>query len=265
MAAWVGPAIQAAGSVLGGLLGGRGSSRGQNFQEDAYRETFQWDVDKFTNAIRYRVGDAKAAGVHPLFALGGSVGGGSGAQIPFADSGQATSGSWLQDGLESLGGAADAWLTEQDERRLRADAHREQMLERDMALQLHQAQVHKLEADTARSLAESQYYSSRAKTAATIAAAKPGTPAIAFQPGQQVAPPGQGAPRLANRPTDVGNKASVPMMIEYIRPDGSTAQAINPALGWDEIGQAFGLAQEARDMVSDSFLWWHNLFSGEGK
>lgn len=60
----VGGALIAAGSnILGGLLGSKSESKSLKLQRD-------WNM----NRIRYTVEDARRAGVHPLFALGASVG-----------------------------------------------------------------------------------------------------------------------------------------------------------------------------------------------
>jgi len=62
---WIGPAISAAGSLLGGMLSGKSQREANESNERLQREFAQ-------NGIRWKVEDAKAAGLHPLFALGGS-------------------------------------------------------------------------------------------------------------------------------------------------------------------------------------------------
>lgn len=88
MAAWIGPAITAAGSLLGGILGSKKSDL------PAQRAQAQFD-QQMDHSIRRRVEDAKRAGVHPLFALGASPGASPTATI----SGQSDSGSFLGEGI----------------------------------------------------------------------------------------------------------------------------------------------------------------------
>lgn len=74
---WIGSAIGAAGSLLGGFLGSKSNSKAieeanrlqmQNAEADrALQRQFA------TEGIRWRVADAKAAGLHPLFALGAQL------------------------------------------------------------------------------------------------------------------------------------------------------------------------------------------------
>lgn len=57
--------ISAGSSLIGGLLGRKGQ-KDANAQNEALQREFA------QNGIRWKVADAKAAGLHPLFALGGS-------------------------------------------------------------------------------------------------------------------------------------------------------------------------------------------------
>ena len=66
MAAWIGPAISAGASLLGGILGDRSSRKKQEQDIATQREFAQ-------HGVRWRVSDAQAAGIHPLFALGANV------------------------------------------------------------------------------------------------------------------------------------------------------------------------------------------------
>lgn len=61
--AWVGPAIQAGASLLGGALSNSANKGMTRRQEQLQREFAQ-------HGVRWRVEDAKAAGLHPLYALG---------------------------------------------------------------------------------------------------------------------------------------------------------------------------------------------------
>lgn len=55
--------ISAGSDLLGGLMGSSASKKAAQFNADLQKE-FAW------NGIRWRVEDAKAAGIHPLYALG---------------------------------------------------------------------------------------------------------------------------------------------------------------------------------------------------
>lgn len=59
----IGAAIGAAGSLLGGLFGSSSSKKAMKMQIAAQREFAQ-------HGVRWKVDDAKAAGIHPLAALG---------------------------------------------------------------------------------------------------------------------------------------------------------------------------------------------------
>lgn len=62
---FIGPAISAAGSLLGGVLSRKG-------QGDANDQNAQLQREFAQNGIRWKVEDAKAAGLHPLYAIGGA-------------------------------------------------------------------------------------------------------------------------------------------------------------------------------------------------
>lgn len=59
MAAWIGPAISAGASLLGGLFGQKQQDKNVQLQKEFAQSGIQW-----------RVADAKKAGIHPLYALG---------------------------------------------------------------------------------------------------------------------------------------------------------------------------------------------------
>lgn len=62
----LGGAISAGGSLIGGLLGSEA-------QEDANNSNYYMQKEFAKNGIRWKVEDAKAAGIHPLAALGAQV------------------------------------------------------------------------------------------------------------------------------------------------------------------------------------------------
>lgn len=80
-------------SAIGGLIGGF-------MQRDAMKDQMRFQQEYAQKNIRWKVKDAKAAGVHPLAALGVQPAGGAPVQIPdFSDMGQ------------NIGRAADAVMT----------------------------------------------------------------------------------------------------------------------------------------------------------
>lgn len=58
--------FSAIGSLVGGLFGNKAADKRQN-------EMLQWQEHQNRNQVRFRVEDAKAAGVHPLTALGATL------------------------------------------------------------------------------------------------------------------------------------------------------------------------------------------------
>lgn len=108
----VGGIAGAAGSVVGGLLGQSASAQASAQNYAAQKEFAQ-------NGIRWRVADAKAAGLHPLAALG--------AQTPsYTPSALVGDTSWMGDAAQSLGQgigrAAEAKMTARERARERAVA-----------------------------------------------------------------------------------------------------------------------------------------------
>lgn len=59
MVAWLGPLISAGANIIGGIMG-KNAAKGQMKEQERYAK----------NAIQWKVADAKAAGIHPLYALG---------------------------------------------------------------------------------------------------------------------------------------------------------------------------------------------------
>lgn len=66
MLPWIPAAIGAGASLLGGVIGDKSARRESERNYQAQREFA-------THGIRWKVADAKAAGIHPLYALGAST------------------------------------------------------------------------------------------------------------------------------------------------------------------------------------------------
>lgn len=77
MVAWIGPAIAAGASLAGGLMNKNATEKANAANLAAQREHTDRQVQlqkKFAQeGIRWRVEDAKKAGIHPLYALGAST------------------------------------------------------------------------------------------------------------------------------------------------------------------------------------------------
>ena len=137
----VGGAIGAVGNVVGGIIGNSMSAssaanlNAQNY--DAQKEYAQ-------NGIRWRVADAKAAGLHPLAALGAS-----GASYTPSGVLGGTDTSFLGDAASQLGQGIERAVSAKQQRaeRLRTQAIMDQKLALDM--QTSRAQTDLLDAQTA--------------------------------------------------------------------------------------------------------------------
>lgn len=91
MVAWLGPAISAAGNLIGGIIGNSASDDASDFAAKQFR--FQNLAAK--KSIQWRVKDAREAGVHPIYALGAQA---------FSPSPVSISGSApLADGIAAMG------------------------------------------------------------------------------------------------------------------------------------------------------------------
>ncbi len=102
-----GAAITAGGALLGGMMGGRGPSLGSQLNQfslnrAAQKKTFAFIREREDSYVQRRVADAKAAGIHPLFALGP---GGSTHAPSFTVGGQSPSGSQMGPAIARAAGA----------------------------------------------------------------------------------------------------------------------------------------------------------------
>lgn len=74
---WLAPLIAAAGSLAGAgvsaLSQGANSAAARQTGWDQFNQNYQNQKEFAQHGIRWKVEDAKAAGIHPLFALGGST------------------------------------------------------------------------------------------------------------------------------------------------------------------------------------------------
>lgn len=120
----IGALISAGASLFGSHQSRRDASKARRhqLQLDAQHRRAQ---QKFNETrIQTLVKDAKAAGIHPLAALGSPVAGGFAAPVP---SGQSVSGSGYADGIRELGAGVDEW-----QRRMLAETSEKAGLENEL-------------------------------------------------------------------------------------------------------------------------------------
>lgn len=132
----IAPAIIAGGALIGssiggGLLSASGSKKSQ-------KKNIHWQREQLQKGIQYRVADAKAAGIHPLYALGANI------QSP----------SPIQTGGDELGNAV------QDMGQGIAQITNRYQMPSEKAMQV--ANVRVLESEAKKNDAMAQFYSSQA-------------------------------------------------------------------------------------------------------
>lgn len=138
---WVGGALGAVGSVVGGIVGNSMSSASA---ANLSQQNYERQKEFAQNGIRWRVADAKAAGLHPLVALGAS-----GASYSPSGVIGGTDTSFIADVATNLGQGIERAVSakQQREERLRTQAMMDQKLQLDM--QTSRAQTDLLDAQTA--------------------------------------------------------------------------------------------------------------------
>lgn len=95
--------ITGGSSILGGMLGGGDTGPGKTAQLRSYKlakDQFEYQKTLNKNQIQYKVADAKAAGLHPLYALGSSA---NFSPTSYTPTGQSETGSALGRGIAEAG------------------------------------------------------------------------------------------------------------------------------------------------------------------
>lgn len=69
----IGDLISAGANIIGGLMGSKSADKARAQQEAQFQQNVQLQKDFAQNGIQWKVADAKAAGIHPIFALGGNT------------------------------------------------------------------------------------------------------------------------------------------------------------------------------------------------
>lgn len=154
----------AVGSIAGGLLGNASAAASRDQAAELNKFNYQAQKEFAQNGIRWKVADAKAAGLHPLAALGSST-----AQYsPSAVVGGSDDYSWLGDVGQGIGRAVDAKMTERERSKERQVADQRLRLEFDnrrLQNQFLQTQIDAQKQDMALQLARSAAMSARTQQA----------------------------------------------------------------------------------------------------
>lgn len=139
-----GALISGGASLLGGFLGAEEGEDNRHLQEQMHLQNMALQREFAQNGIRWRVDDAKAAGLHPLYALTGQTAQATPSTLNFDNSNALGRG--LADAGQHIGRAVAAQATPH---------------ERDMQ----QAQLEGLKQRTATDAAQAAYYAALAKKA----------------------------------------------------------------------------------------------------
>lgn len=173
--------------------------------------------------------DAKAAGLHPLFALGaGGAGGGS----PAMSVGSSPSGSHLGGGISRAAAQIGSRMTGADERALHAA--QEQRSQESHTMDMAQEQLR---------LSALKRAEQKAISGIDVWEPGQGDVAITHPIGTQLGVP------LDKRPLSSTGRRSVPMWMETMTKDGPS-RVLNPDMGMDEVGQVEFLRQQAEEWAS---------------
>lgn len=224
--------VGAGANLLGSVFNSRSQNKANKYNAAMNRaaldETKRQFDQNFNHAISARVADAKRAGLHPLFALGGGVGasGGSFAPIP-------QSGSSLGDGISAAGAAASAALSRKGQRALQA-AH--------LALQEKEvnSRVAKNEAEALLAASQAKRLEQEALSTGTDLQTLSGVSVPFGPPTAELRPKVTAVPRKKPKPPVRLEKQTrphdvMPMQVPMRAPNGDVVMMWNPEGGFDEV------------------------------
>ena len=242
----IGPALGLAGSLFGSKSASKSAEKSQQRSDYWNQVGLDFAREQYEEGIQTRVKDAKAAGLHPLFALGGGAGGSSGVSFM---SGQHPTGSGIGSGLARAGQAISAGVSGHLSRKQRA-------AEQAVRAPLLAAQVRSANASAARdeAAAAATHSEIKRKEAQALMGPRPEPPWD--QQGRQVLGPTAARAALegANRPTVVGPYQSP---TEFARTE-TGVKILNPDMNMDELGQGYYALQKARGATTDALMSTHN-------
>lgn len=237
-----GALISAGGSFASGLLGADSASKDRAlYRQQMKQAQAQFDA-QMDQSVQRRVKDAMAAGVHPLFALGASVG-----ASPTIDAGYAPqTGNSMGQGLEAaMMALANIPTMKAEARRNEAAAMRDE--------------AEAMFLDSQRKRLEGEVMGGRGRDGLGIKQPEgattwpyPQTKAV-YGPAEYFAPevPFSSRPGVRSGP--------IPGKIEIVREDGRSITMPNPDLNLDEIGQVEYVVKNVRlwatDRIEDIAAW----------
>lgn len=250
--------IGAAGSLIGGHLDRNSARAAQAFNYSAQKEFAQ-------NGIRWRVEDAKAAGIHPLYALGASTASFSPVQGYSGDGGVSDAFASMSQGFSR---AAEAKMTKEERALAEVDRERQEVF------QLADLNMRQRESDSRVNANNASAY--RDYVAARVAIngqqQVPAMPSLRVRPdgtvvGQTI--PGQGDSSPVNSSSFFSSHGGG---LISVKPSETTANALGYAgteaaairdRGWaatDDGGYVAAKSDQMADRLDDDFigtLAWH--------
>lgn len=214
----IGGAIAAGASLLGGKKD-RDYSREINAAQLAFaREQMAFQREMAQHGVRWRVEDAKAAGLHPLHAMGGILPAASPVSVNFAQSGAGAS---LAEAGQHIGRAVAAQMTPAER------------AAQDLQLKLGEAQLAESDARRVYYLSEAARTLSPSQVGAPMATVDEAAAAGTIAGQVQVQAPVVAARSRDNQNLAAGEQA---LLQEYVWPDGK--KSLLPATISGEISEA---------------------------
>lgn len=215
-------------SFLGGLMGRSEQRKDRALHRDQLAQAQRQFDAQMDQSVSRRVADAKSAGIHPLFAMGASVG-----ASPTIQAGQAPqSRNPMGNALESM--AQQLGIIEGNRARAKRDEAEAALL------------------DSERARIEQETNSRGNDTVRTYPyGTNPvsDTDKVVFGPAEYYAPQVPYSKRTGVR------SGTPPATLDIKMPDGRTVNIYDPDLGLDEIGQVKYVVERARHYAADAMMW----------
>lgn len=241
--------LSAAANVAGGLLDFKASKDAQKISKQQFRQ-------QMDESIQRRVADAKAAGVHPLFALGASVG---------ASPTSTVVGSGLGDAVR---GAADA-MTRGYQRKEQAakdeiiDARLERVAQAEISAKMAQANRDEAEAALINSNRKrlEQGLGSRGHDGGEVKTFPFGTnpgPEVVYGPAEFF------NPEVPTSKVPGVQSGTTPATQDYIFPDGRKIRTYGESLQADELKQVDIVYRRAIHKGTDAFMAVERFLKSRG-